>query len=388
MKRLILLLAGLSLVSCDSGTKEAEGTSSETQSSLQALATRLGGLRAETATAGTVPLAARGAVDVSDSSTWTDLWASSSTVGYLKANGAHRILLATAETNTFTSASTYTTIQTQLLANRFARSAGRTWWQVMPCSDGNPPPYCRAVVPGTRQMSWGTTTFRNGVILTPVDSVDSWNSGYILDGRWTLRDDFGYDDPDNLWWQVFENGCLIGRAKQKGRSFSMGIDEDTFLNTLAEMTIYDLAGTEIAPDRSKVQERIVFPEDSLGLSIDSMRIDPDEKVLRLRFSWRFDPLWGLPDSDSAELVVNVSDESCVEGETCAVRRTWRKPTRSATGSDNLVIPLDSISRLAGPTRVWLGLTSHSDSLVGTRSQTRRNFFADFDTIYSTANVVR
>lgn len=38
MKRLIPLFVGLVLVSCDSGTKEAEGTSSETQTALQALA--------------------------------------------------------------------------------------------------------------------------------------------------------------------------------------------------------------------------------------------------------------------------------------------------------------------------------------------------------------
>lgn len=38
MKRLIPLFAGLSLVSCDSGTKHTEGTSSETQTALQALA--------------------------------------------------------------------------------------------------------------------------------------------------------------------------------------------------------------------------------------------------------------------------------------------------------------------------------------------------------------
>ncbi len=38
MKRLLPLIVGLSLVSCDSGTKEAEGTSSETQTALQALA--------------------------------------------------------------------------------------------------------------------------------------------------------------------------------------------------------------------------------------------------------------------------------------------------------------------------------------------------------------
>lgn len=41
MKRLVSLLMGLSLVSCDSGTKHTEGTSSETQSSLQALADSL-----------------------------------------------------------------------------------------------------------------------------------------------------------------------------------------------------------------------------------------------------------------------------------------------------------------------------------------------------------
>jgi hypothetical protein len=38
MKRLLPLLVGLSLVSCDSGTKHTEGTSSETQTALQALA--------------------------------------------------------------------------------------------------------------------------------------------------------------------------------------------------------------------------------------------------------------------------------------------------------------------------------------------------------------
>lgn len=38
MKRLLPLVAGLSLVSCDSGTKHTEGTSSETQTALQALA--------------------------------------------------------------------------------------------------------------------------------------------------------------------------------------------------------------------------------------------------------------------------------------------------------------------------------------------------------------
>lgn len=38
MKRLLPLLVGLSLVSCDSGTRHTEGTSSETQTALQALA--------------------------------------------------------------------------------------------------------------------------------------------------------------------------------------------------------------------------------------------------------------------------------------------------------------------------------------------------------------
>lgn len=369
------------ITACDS-SPSAEGSSSETHTSLQALATRLDGLRAEALAARSAPVAGRSAAAQSDTSSWTDLWASSSSVGYLKKNGEHRILSATADSNTFTSESTYTAVQMSFTANRYARGFGRFWWQVGACADSlPPPPHCRQGLPGTHQMNWASTIFRNGLVLTPVDSVAGGSmSAYVIDGRWTIRQNSGNPDPDNLWWDIFENGRLIGRGMQRGRQFEMSLAQDTYLNSLATMTIYDLSGGVVAPERSAGLERMVFPEDSLGLTIDSMAVDSVAGALRIRLSWRFDPRWGLPDAGTAKFAVAVYDWSCPAVDSCGLLLAPDNPILSGSGSHEVSIPLRQV-RIGSPELIAISVSSTKDSLVGTRAQTRQHFFASIDTAW-------
>jgi hypothetical protein len=291
-------------------------------------------------------------------------------------------------TNTFVSATTYEKLHTDLLVNDFLRSESRAW-RVLSTTGCPDSAYCVSVIPGARQTSWGRTRFRNGLVLTPLDSIVGGGAGYgyILDERWALQPTFfQQDDPNNQWWDVLEHGVLIGHARQQGRNWGVGQSDNTFLNSLATMTIFDLAGKEVPPDLSRIGQRLAFPEDSLGFFLDSMRIDSAGRSLRLRLSWRFDPLLGLPDKDSATLSIDISNLKCLEVESsCGTRLSLDNPIRSATGTYETAIPLDSL-RIALSQQVTVTVVSRRDSLVGTRAQTRRDFYAYVDTTYAGAEI--
>lgn len=383
MKRLILLFVGLFLVSCDSGTTQAEGTSSETQSSLQALATRLDGLRSLLPAARPNAFAGRSAASASasDSSTWEDIWAEWSGVAYMKRIGQHPIVLARSSRNTFTSATSYQNAYTQTLTNKFAQSFFRSLYSYQSCSEpSEPPPYCVAGVPGHPQLQWMFTTFRNGVTISLEDSLPSPTEGYVIDGRWTIRENLGVSDPDNLWWDVFEKGRLIGRARQVGKSFIMGLDENSYLNALSTMTIFDLEGRVMLPKGSGTQEPVRFAEDSLGLHIDSAWIDTGANEMGLSLSWRFAPGPGLPLDGHAMFRIDVYDSAAIGTSEAWVSFPQVNPIRTLSGTRVVAIPLDSL-RGRDMTTLDVSVSSRIDSLVGTRAQTRHEFQANCETAF-------
>lgn len=81
MKRLIPLFVGLSLVSCDTGTKHTEGTSSETQTALQALADNAAAIAGRLPSSEQDPVVAGRTVSVDEDSTLhviRELWCAGS----------------------------------------------------------------------------------------------------------------------------------------------------------------------------------------------------------------------------------------------------------------------------------------------------------------------
>jgi len=384
MKRLILLIAGLVLASCDSSSMQADGTSSETQTSLTLLASRIHGAGTGGSPSESAPVAARGTT-AGDSSTWDDVWASWSTVAYTKVLGRPRSFEARSTTNTFLSATSFLDIRKFLEVDAFTRFEIRAWQTSEACPDSAPPPpYCRHIAPGTRQMYWRRVLFRNGLVMTLADSVvDSLNT-CVFDERWALQPNGRLDGGYN-WWNIYEKGVHIGYARQLGQESWRLWTENSSLNSLSTMTIFDLAGKEVPPDPSRVGQRLVFPEDSLGFFLDSIRLDSVGRNLRLGLSWRFDPLRELPDKESADFEISFMDQDHAEGE--AFESNWhlRNPIQSPSGSYELVFPLDSV-RIAHPERILIMIFSRRDSLVGTRAQTRRDFLALVDTTYPGAEI--
>jgi len=382
MNRLSIVFLSLAIASCDTSMKTTDGTSSETQTSLRALATRLDGMRIGAVTGGAPAVAARSAGNDADSSTWTDIWGLWTDVSYMVDSG-NRIFYRISDSNVFTSANSYVSVQTERLVNQYAMSEARVWQWNRSCADSlEPPPYCIAAVPGTRQMSWVRTVFRNGVVLTPTDSDVNVSNGHILDGRWTIRESYGYrsEDMEHVWWDVFEGGHLIGHGRQQGRAFISSLAGDSYYNALSTMAIFDLADNLIQPDRTQSMTRVAFPEDSLGLSIDSSRIDRAQDLLHLRFSWRFEPGPDVPLDHLAEFRIAVCDSTLEgSGDWCSsFSRTFQLNTNE--GGSIMAIPLDSIL-IAKPTTISILLSSQIDTLVGSRAQTRRIFHAAATALY-------
>lgn len=378
MKRLIPLFAGLCLASCDSGTKQVEGTSSETQTSLRELATRLDGLNAEAPTVGAVSFAARSGASTEDSSAWDDLWREWTTASYNKRLGGQRVFRLDSTINTSTSASSFAKVRTIVTSSGSMRSIARWWSESRSCADSLlPPPYCLEVI--TSQRYWMRTAFRNGVIVTPIDSVLMADDGYILDERWTIRLNNDVVDADNIWWSVFEDGRRIGLGRQQGRAHG-GIDDNSFLTTLSTMTIFDMEGHVVPPDLSTPHERVAFPEDSLGLSIDSAEVDSLRGILHLHLSWRFQPGAGFPTVDSVDASVSVGGSTRSEGEVWSDSYRVGIQVRTAVGRQELVVPLDSI-HVANPSSIIVQFSAQTDTLVGSRAQTRRELHADIEAAY-------
>ncbi|MEK7392034.1 MAG: hypothetical protein AAB214_05645, partial [Fibrobacterota bacterium] len=256
---------------------------------MQELATRIDGIRTPTVAARTVIPAGRQLSAPNDSSTWVDLWAVQASVGYSQNLGHHQSFSFDSISNTFTSPTTYQEVRTTVLADEFIRSDDRFWWGVRACPESStPPPYCRSGIPGQSQMDWRRIVARNGTVITPSDSSIG-ATGYILDNRWTIQPNYTIVDGLSTWWDIFENGHLIGHGKQAGRGFSWTVYENTFISSLTNMIVFNLLGEMVPPDKSKEGNRIAFPEDSMGLNIDSVRLDSTKKVLHLELSWRFYP---------------------------------------------------------------------------------------------------
>jgi len=232
-------------------------------------------------------------------------------------------------------------------------------------------------------MDWGRLVFRNGTIITPADSSIT-NTGHILDNRWTIQPNNTIVDSLNTWWDIYENGYLIGHGKQTGRSFSWSVYEDTFISSLASMTIFNLLGEMVPPDKSKEGRWIVFPEDSMGFTIESVRIDSPKNVLHLEYSWSFYPSPAISFDSLDFMTVGILDSVTVDNGLANNFDLFLRsvPIRSPEGRAILDIPLDSIHVLR-PTSIEISISNRVESNVGTRSQTRFEFSASCEAPYPT-----
>jgi hypothetical protein len=363
-------MAALALVGCDLSSTAQAGTSSETQTSLQELATRMDGLHGPILAARQTPVASRKLSTPTDTSIWTAFSATSSWAVYQKYIGGPAQFLFESETNTFTSASTFRSEVTSKLMDGTFNSWTQTWGEYQVCPDSKQnSTNCRMSLPGSVEKSFSNITFRNGTIFTPIDSsTGKTRTSYVIDNRWIIRSAelaVGFKDTTGLWFDVIELGRLIGHAKEPAKyengTFRMPITE--FVDSLRSIIIYDLAGNVIPPDRSKETTRITFPEDSLGLFIDSIRIDSSAGIVHMGISWRFHPSPAIPTDSLSRIRIYLQDSSPFSW----AELTRPNPIRSPEGHSQLELPLDSVNAIH-PTTIQVKFSGETSFNAGTRSQ--------------------
>jgi hypothetical protein len=377
MKQLLplALFGAILLAGCDATTTQA-GTSSETQTSLQELANRLVGLPLTTSSQGS----ARKMASTQDTAFWPDLWSKWILDTYQGYSDRPSVVHLDSNTNFFYTTSAYTQFEMGSYSNGSMRGAGGNKWDVQSCGDSSlPPPHCRAGISGHPQLTWGYRQFRNGAILSSPDSSGDQNA-YLLDGRWLLR-----SNPTTASlpsWDVFENGRLIGHAQQDTGGWSWSYFDDGYANSLVSMTIYNLAGQVVHPDVAQLSKWMPFPEDSLGLFVDSITPDTLNRILIVGFSWRFVPNLGIPKDSFPMLSLGVCDslrrDTVSENNTVSFTRP--NPIQSPQGRAIARLPLDSI-HVRYPTTFFMSLNNEVEFNVGARSQTRYDFSASTSARY-------
>jgi len=302
MKVLLPIFAGLALASCDSSATQADGTSSETQTSLQVLADRLTLLPGGFAPAARAMVMDRPAFleGVRDS-----LYG----ISYLQSP------------ETPSTVSLRKDVISYVPRSDSWRREYETRWLVYGCE----------ILSGSVTV-WnpdGTTTrtdeyritYPNGAILEGAEHGDSY---VVFEKRWVLRTASG---PD--WdWDVWENGRKIGII----RVDDSGVGE--FLG-MSHPHVYDLSGNEIQsrvpPDTSwKLQER-------LGLTVVSTR-RLEDGTGQVRFRWNLLPSTFLAPQDTLEVLLE--DSTGVRGFRLA------SPIRSLRGEDSVVVSQDALGTTA------------------------------------------
>lgn len=388
MKRFIAFAMALSVASCDTTMKAADGTSSETQTSLEALATRFDGIAPEASATQATAFAAGEGASGGGGASLEAMWKFSSSVKYVKEAGLPGRFEQWLDSNVRTSSDEYRHSYTYTMANGQLRRwrHGEGTYRVCPDSAGRRivvemPPPCGEAIEGAPDVHAHRDEFRNGTVLT-TDTPHKSPESYLVDGRWTLRPSTTLQNGTDRWWDVLEKGRLIGHARQKGLSWSSDDDVDTYLGTLSTMKIFDLAGVEVPPDRSLPTPWFAFPEDSLGLSIDSASVDSLKRRLRIVLSWRFKSGPELPLDTIADLHVSWRDPDCWRAAAeCDFSHDGPIRIRSERGTEILDIPLDSLA-VKHPKNLGIWINSRKESLVGSLSRQSYAFEASIEIGFS------
>lgn len=381
MKRLLAIALTLSTASCDTSTTTADGTSSETQTSLRALATRLDGIRVEASAARAAAFAAR-MVDPSteewqEDPTW-DVWSS---VSYAKDRRARRWFSQRSDSLVAISSDTYFREITNTDVTGQTRNEYLFREHASTCSDPSgarplPVTTCAVILPGTMQAAWNRIEFRNGMTLATIDSTTSLMQAFVVDGRWTLRDSKAHGNDE--WWEIHENGHLVGYGRLRdrlGTEYQITVFENPSLETISRLEILDLVGNTVSPDRSQPGEWTAFPEDSLGLSIESVVLDSLASRMRLGISWRFKPGVELPLDTLATLSVYVTGDSCDESwKACYFKQVSNIHIQAARGNAALEVSLDSIV-VRNPSELRVAIESRRDPPPEAAIKKIRKFYA-------------